>query len=149
MEISTAAAAKYTTSIQINAPITVVWQLLSDINKWPQWNPEVKTAHLNGALAPETDFTWKAGPGTITSHLVEVKAPTNIAWTGKTMGISATHIYKLEEAGSNKTIVTTAETFDGIVVKIMKSYFQKTLAKSLDGGLASLKKAAEQAQLNS
>jgi len=38
-------------------------------------------------VQPGTTFGWKSGPGTITSTFQVVDEPTELAWTGKTMGI--------------------------------------------------------------
>jgi len=35
-----------------------VWQILTAIDDGPKWQSTVSTAHINGALAPGTTFTW-------------------------------------------------------------------------------------------
>lgn len=32
--------------IEIEVPLEVVWEILTDINKWSEWNPNVKKAKL-------------------------------------------------------------------------------------------------------
>jgi uncharacterized protein YndB with AHSA1/START domain len=39
----------WTTSRQIAAPADAVWQLLVDLDAWPQWGPTVAGAELDGA----------------------------------------------------------------------------------------------------
>ena len=73
MEIKTDAPAVARGEIKIAAPPDVVWRILSDISNWPNWNPEVKAATLEGPLAPGTHFSRKAGPGTITWNRIEWK----------------------------------------------------------------------------
>jgi hypothetical protein len=48
----------------------------------------------------------ESGPGTITSTIREIDAPRRIAWTGKTFGINATHVYRLEDR-NGKTFART------------------------------------------
>ena len=93
MEINTDAPAVARGEIEVAAPPEVVWAVLTDIAAWPSWNPDVKSAALDGPLAAGTQFRWKAGPGTITSTLQSVEAPRRIEWTGTTFGIKAVHVH--------------------------------------------------------
>ncbi|CAN5484478.1 hypothetical protein BH20ACT23_BH20ACT23_16810 [soil metagenome] len=142
MEVNKDAPAIATGDIEIQAEPELVWEVLADIDNWPSWNPDVKEANLMGGLRESSVFRWKAGPGTITSTLVKVDPPREIGWRGKTMGINAVHVYKLEPH-TQGTWVHTEESFDGLMVRLLKGSMRKTLQKGIDGGLASLKKEAE------
>jgi hypothetical protein len=61
-------------------------------------------ARMEGDLAPGTSFEWKVGPGTIRSTLREVDRPRVLGWTGKTMGIPAIHVYRLEENNGQRKL---------------------------------------------
>lgn len=37
-------------SLETKAPPTRVWQIWSDVNTWPEWNPDMKESQLNGPL---------------------------------------------------------------------------------------------------
>ncbi|MGH2697999.1 MAG: SRPBCC family protein [Actinomycetota bacterium] len=142
MEVNNQAPAIATGEIEIRADPEVVWDLLADIDNWPNWNPDVKEAKLMGGLRESSVFRWKAGPGTITSTLESVDRPQEIGWRGKTMGINAVHVYRLEPHGEG-TKVHTEESFDGLIVRLFKGSTRKSLQKGIDGGLVSLKKEAE------
>jgi uncharacterized protein YndB with AHSA1/START domain len=142
MQLDTHAAVTQTGTVTISAPIEKVWKLMSDIDKWPEWNKDVAVARLNGDLRAGTTFTWKAGPGTITSRLEAVEENRLIAWSGKTMGIKAVHIWRLDSKGS-ETVVTTEESWDGILARLLKGYSERTLSKAITDGLQLLKHAAE------
>ena len=143
MEVNKDAPAIATGDIEIRAEPEVVWDLLADIDNWPRWNPDVKEATLMGGLRESSVFRWKAGPGTITSTLEKVDRPREIGWRGRTMGINAVHVYKLEPSAEG-TKVHTEESFDGPVASLLRRSMRKTLQKGIDGGLASLKREAEQ-----
>jgi uncharacterized protein YndB with AHSA1/START domain len=128
--------------IEIAAAPEVVWDVLTAIDGWPSWNPQVKSASLEGEIAEGSVFRWKAGPGTITSTLRRVEPPRLIAWTGKTLGIDAIHVYFLEPRGGN-TFVRTKESYEGLVARLFRGPLQKTLDKALDEGLQHLKAEAE------
>jgi uncharacterized protein YndB with AHSA1/START domain len=128
--------------IEIAAAPEAVWDVLTTIERWPDWNPAVKDVSMRGGLAPGSAFKWKAGPGTITSTLQRVEPPRVIAWTGNTLGIKAQHEYTLDPQ-DGKTLVRTEESYDGLVSRLFRRPLQKTLDKALSDGLRHLKAEAE------
>ncbi|MGH3081112.1 MAG: SRPBCC family protein [Gaiellaceae bacterium] len=128
--------------IVIEAPPDTVWDVLAAIDDWPSWNPDVKESSLQGPLSAGTQFRWKAGPGTISSTLQYVERPRLIAWTGRTFGVNAVHVWRLEPK-DGATQVRTEETFDGLVVRLLRGRLQKQLDDGLAGGLRHLKAEAE------
>ena len=128
--------------IEIAASPGAVWDVLTDLESWPRWNPDVKSMSLDGGLEKGSVFRWRAGPGTITSTIQDVQPPTRIAWTGSTFGIKAKHVYRLEPRG-DATHVQTEESYEGLVARLLRGSLQKTLEKGLSDGLRSLKAEAE------
>jgi Polyketide cyclase / dehydrase and lipid transport len=126
----------------VAASLEAVWELVAGIESWPSWNPDVRRASLEGRLAPGSTFRWKAGPGTIVSTLRNVDRPREIAWTGKTMGLAAVHVYRLE-ARDGGTYVVSEESWAGLPVRLLRGRLAKTLQSSLEAGLSRLKTAAE------
>ena len=37
-------------SLETSATPGRVWQVWSDVNRWPEWNPDMKESHLDGTL---------------------------------------------------------------------------------------------------
>jgi len=37
-------------SLETSAPPATVWKVWSDVNSWPQWNPDMKESRLDGPL---------------------------------------------------------------------------------------------------
>jgi hypothetical protein len=126
----------------IGALPEIVWDVLLAIEDWPSWNPDVKEASLEGAVAPGTQFRWKSGPGTIVSTLQHVDRPRLVAWTGKTFGVKAFHVWRLEPR-DEATLVRTEETFDGVVARLFRGRMHKMLTDGLENGLRHLKAEAE------
>lgn len=129
-------------TIDVAASQKTVWTLISGVEAWSSWNPDVARAELHGELEPGTEFTWKAGPGIIRSQLTEVTEPSVIAWTGSTMGIKAHHVWELTTTDEG-TRVTTHETWDGLLPRLLRSTMTKTLQTAIDKGLRAIKLAAE------
>lgn len=128
--------------IEIASEPEAVWDVLTDFAAWPSWNPDVKSMAFEGGLAEGAEFRWKAGPGTITSTIRRVERPLLIGWTGKTLGMSAVHVYRLERRDGG-TLVTTEESFDGPIARLARRPLRRMLAASLEGGLRALKTRVE------
>jgi uncharacterized protein YndB with AHSA1/START domain len=128
--------------IEIRAAPDIVWDVLTDFEGWPRWNPDVKTMSLDGPVSEGSKFRWKAGPGRITSTIQRVEPPQLIAWTGRTLGIRAIHFWWLEPRGAT-TFVRTAESYGGIVARLLRRSLQKVLDRALESGLRHLKVEVE------
>lgn len=142
MQINENAPAIARAQLDIAAEVATVWQLLTAFERWPTWNPDIKSITIDGPVAPGTRFQWQAGPGTIKSILQVVEPLHLVAWTGKTMGIHAIHVYRLE-AKAGATHVYSEESWDGLIVRILRGPLQRMLQDSLATGLEYLKRAAE------
>jgi uncharacterized protein YndB with AHSA1/START domain len=51
------------TEIEIAAASEAVWDVLTNFEAWPSWNPDVKAISMTDVLAEGSEFRWKAGPG--------------------------------------------------------------------------------------
>jgi uncharacterized protein YndB with AHSA1/START domain len=130
--------------VEIDAPIERVWAVLTGIERWPTWNPDVKSVSIDGPVTEGSTFSWKAGPGTIVSHIEHVDRPRLIAWSGKTLGIRAFHIWRLAEENGT-THVRTEESYEGVVARMLRRPLRKTLDTALTDGTCYLKAEAEKA----
>lgn len=142
MDMDRSAPAIASGEIEIAADRQAVWDLLTDVERWPEWQPKVRSVELDGAFAPGAAFRWKPGPMTITSTVKEVDPPIEVGWTGTTFGIQAVHVWRLEASGAG-TSVATEESWDGWLVRALKGPMAKSLQKEIDSALENLKAAAE------
>jgi uncharacterized protein YndB with AHSA1/START domain len=131
--------------IVINAPAQRVWTLLTQIDRWPEWNKAVDVAQLKGAVATGSVFVWKSQGFTVTSTLQDVEPLRRLTWTGQAIGTHAYHEWNFE-AIDGTVVVRTHETFDGWLPWLLKGAMQKKLDDTLPQWLATLKAAAERAE---
>ena len=131
--------------IEIATRPEVAWDVLTAIDRWPSWNPAVKSVSVEGGIDEGSEFRWKAGPGTITSTITHVEKPRRIAWTGTTFGLRATHVHTLEPSGGG-TMVRSEESWDGLVVRVFPGRLRKMLDSNLRDGLRHLKAEAERVE---
>ena len=142
MEINHSAPVVASGTIEIAAAPEVVWDLLADIERWPEWNADVKDTSLAGAVESGEVFRWKAGPAKLVSTLQTVDRPSELSWTGRTMGMSAVHVWRFESDGDSTT-AHTEESWEGAAAKLLPRMMRKSLQKSLEAWLGELKTAAE------
>lgn len=131
-----------TKSIKISARREKVWSILTDIDRWPEWQIEISKAKIKGSLAPETIFEWKTGGANIKSILHTVEPSNKFGWTGKTFGMYAIHNWQLIQEGE-ETIVTVEESLDGMLAKIFKGSFNQSMEQGMQRWLEQLKKVCE------
>lgn len=130
--------------VEIEADIELVWKLLSTIDHWPEWNADVRWATIYGALAPGSLFVWKVGHMTITSTISQVYRPHILAWTGRSLGIAASHTWHMESKGEG-VLVRTEESWEGPFPLLLPWLAKKLLQGSIESWLQELKAAAEKA----
>jgi len=141
-KIDQAAAVTSEKQTEIDASPEVVWDVLTAVEQWPMWNPEVKSIEIDGDFAEGATFRWRAGGTRLVSQVSQADRGRVAAWTGRTMGISAVHVYRFERRGE-RTLVTTEESFDGLVARVLRRPLKKTLDAALEDGLEHLKKESE------
>ena len=142
MKVNKSAPAVATHELLINAPAQTIWSLVAEIDRWPSWNPAVKSAKLNGAFEVGTTFDWKSGGISIVSTLQEIEPSSKLVWTGKAIGTRAIHVWSFQNAPTG-VLVCTSESFEGWLVSLMRKAMQKTLDESLVAWLNELKRRAE------
>lgn len=142
MEINRNAPVIAESEIEIDADPESVWDVIANVERWPRWNPEVKSVVLQGGVREGSVFRWKTSSGSITSTFQDVEPPHVVAWTGRTMSIKAVHRWSLERK-NGKTTVKTVESFDGALSRLFRRPLRKVLKKALDQGLEALKAEVE------
>ncbi len=142
MEINRNAPATADGELGIDADPQTVFSVISAIDQWPSWNPDVKSVTVEGPVQPGTVFRWKAGPTTLTSTLQVVDPPHEIAWTGTTLGIKAVHVFRFQ-AKDGGTLARSEESWEGLIANLLKGYSRKTLDKGIRSVLSHLKAESE------
>jgi uncharacterized protein YndB with AHSA1/START domain len=142
MDINTAAPVITRDEILIDAPIDRIWDIQTDVDQWPSWQPDVDGAQAAGPLTVGSVFRWQTAGLDITSTVEEVDAPHRIVWGGPAQGIVAVHVWTLDPQDDG-VLVRTAESWDGEPVNAQTEALQGALDASLRRWLENLKRAAE------
>jgi hypothetical protein len=120
----------------------VVWDLHTDVDRWPSWNPEITAAKLDGDYQPGNSFTWTSYGFTVTSTIHDVEDHSRTLWSGAAQGIVGIHEWRFEQT-PNGVHVMTDESFAGDPIQADPEMFRTTLDKTLTAWLARLKTQAE------
>ena len=150
---------RYSSDVVIDAPLTTIWKLQTDVERWPTWQPPVLTADRldHGPLRKGSRFHWTtpapATPSTpattlgITSTVRQLQNHHCILWTGPAIGEGlrideGIHLWTFKKA-RNGIHVHTEETWTGDQVESDIPTATKALAGGLEAWLRDLKSAAE------
>ncbi|MEV4166271.1 SRPBCC family protein [Nonomuraea dietziae] len=144
--IDTAAAVVVRLDTVIDAPLSRVWDLHTDVNAWPSWQTDITTASASsdGPLAVGSVFHWSTFGLDIDSTVYAIEPGRRILWGGPAHGITGVHEWTFTER-DGRTVVQTAESWDGEPVRADRDGMQAALEGSLTAWLAHLKLAAENA----
>lgn len=141
------------TQITINASPEKVWQVLTDFNKYPEWNPFIKS--LEGEMILGSKFKVKIQPPN--GNAMEFK-PTLLVysknkefkWLGH-FGIKGIfdgeHRFQLIVNGNGSTTFIQSERFSGILIPFLKKMLEIDTKKGFELMNEELKKRAEYSSL--
>jgi hypothetical protein len=137
------------TEIDIAAPPTKVWGILTDFDNWKNWNPIINQASGTASLGSELSMTMRGGDGKDGPKYMPIvtnfEEPMFFRWRAKMMaGFLFTNdkVFELEETGSGTRLIHK-ELFSGMMVPIMWSKFDKGVPLMLNSMNDALKRTAE------
>jgi uncharacterized protein YndB with AHSA1/START domain len=140
-QINEDAPVKASVEITIHAPAGKVWQLLTDIQNWPKWQPDITNTEISGPLQSGTRFSWKNGGTQIRSRIALVRPYEQFGWTGTASVAKAIHVWKLQRLTNDETLVKTDESMQGFLLTVF--YSSKKLEEGDQRWLDRLKQAEE------
>ena len=114
---------EYSTQIEIDAPTSIVWAVLTDTQAWPEWDPFCVDIRTKGELALGTQVTafTKLAPGRGFTVKVTTDEPEQkMDWTGgMPFGLfKGERTYALQNLGG-RTYFTMREVFSGPMLKLI------------------------------
>jgi len=140
--IDTGAPVRARHEIEIDARLSIVWELHTDVNNWPSWQPKVSAAHLNGPFEPGASFEWTSYGWTIVSTIYAATDGARVLWGDKSGGSTGVHEWGFSQA-LRGVHVTAEVSFAGGPVEADVTGIQSMLDTSLVAWLVHLKADAE------
>lgn len=140
--INNSAPVKSEKSIVIKSDIEKVWQILTDIDNWSNWNSDISKSKINNKIQTGRTFSWKTGGAKLQSKIHTYNPVNEFGWTGKFLGAYAIHNWRLSYSDKG-TIVKVSESMEGFLTKVFQKSFQQTLEKRMNKWLKLLKQECE------
>lgn len=116
--------------ITISAPAERVWDVLTDVERWPSWYRACRWVRVE---TPETAggplvFRWKAHPVELRSTVVMSDRPHTFAITADGLGVHAERAFTLKPAPDGSgTVVVSYETQAGPLPWLGRAYLAPRL----------------------
>ncbi|MEV5983265.1 SRPBCC family protein [Streptomyces sp. NPDC052114] len=153
------AVVRYRTSTVIDAPLSTIWKLQTDVERWPSWQAGVETMERldHGPFRKGSSFRWTtpvpATPSTpattleITSTVKQLKHKSCIRWEGPAIGDglridNGVHVWNFTEVKGG-VLVQTEETHVGAQSEADPDKATELLGGGLEAWMRELKVAAE------
>ena len=109
------------TEIEIQASPDKVWQVLTNLDKYPDWNPLIHRATGTAKVGEKVDIAVSSGSKEMTLHCTVVKVEPNkeLRWKYHVIlpGLfRGEHSFTIEPTGKNKVRFVDREVFNGLLV---------------------------------
>jgi hypothetical protein len=111
------------TEIEIQASPEKVWQILTDLDKYPDWNPFIHHATGKAKVSEKVDITFRSGSKDMTLHCTVIKAEPNreLCWKYHVIlpGLwSGEHSFTIEPIGAGQVRFIDKEIFTGLLIPL-------------------------------
>ena len=134
--------------VEINAPVSHVYGVLTDFPRYPEWNPFITAIagklvtgeQLSVALSLPEGSSYELKP-----HLLQVTENAQLRWRGHfwlPALLEAEHLFQLEGRGSTLTRFVQGQNFSGFLLRFATETLTQT-ARGLVYMNQALKKRAE------
>jgi len=137
--------------IEINAPLTEVWAILMDFDKWSDWNPTVNQIYGTATLGSKLGITMAGPEGRdsqkYSAEIITFETPRSFRWRAVMIAgflMTNDRSFELEPDGEGTKLVNT-EHFSGLFVSLFWSKLKNFVPDSLKSMNEALKAKAEQA----
>lgn len=137
------------TEIEIQASPEKVWQTLTDLDKYPDWNPFIHHAIGKAKVGEKVDITFRSGSKEMTLHCTVVKVVPNkeLIWKYHVIlpGLfSGEHSFTIEPMGTNQVRFIDKEIFNGLLVPLQAKDIDTNSRRGFEELDKALKARAEQ-----
>ncbi len=136
-------------SVEIKAPLPLVWQIFSAMEDWQSWNSVCEDCCIisGEGMAEDTCFTFRMRPYylpiKVMPTITKCDPGKEVVWEGRRFGVQAVHRFIFEEK-ENSVRLTSSETFRGPLLWLSKLIFiPKRLHRLTQQLMASIKDQAE------
>lgn len=135
---------KISTSIKINASPSTVWQIFTAFDKYPDWNPFIKS--ITGTVQVGNKIKVVLPGATFKPKVLKIEKNTELKWLGSLLfkGIfDGAHRIHISDNGDGTVNFEQSETFSGILVTLFKKSLNQNTKPGFEIMNLKLKELAE------
>ena len=137
------------TEFEIQATQDEVWQVLTSLDNYPEWNPFIHYAVGKATVGEKVDITVKSGTKEMTLHCTVVKVEPNkeLCWkyhVALPILFSGEHSFIIEQVEGNKVRFVDREIFNGLLVSSQAKDIDTNSKQGFEAMDKALKARAEQ-----
>jgi hypothetical protein len=139
------------TEVEIQASDERVWQILTQLNRYAEWNPLIRDA--SGTVAVGQDLRLRIDPPGLLGRTFRVRVLVVVPrrefrWLGQLMFpgvLDGDHTFIIEPLGDHAVLVVQSETFSGLLVPLLGRSLVPNMRLGFEQLNRALKARAEQA----
>ena len=131
------------TEIEINAGPEQVWKVLTDFERYDQWNPFITkiVGHANKGSKIEIYLETPSGKNRkYRPTLTKVEQGRELRWVGKSLLLNGEHVFTIEQLHAGRVQLVHRELFDGLLTSI----FGKSLDTDVKQGFEEMNRALKE-----
>ena len=136
------------TEIDIQASPEKVWQIITDLDRWTEWNPFIQHAIGKAKAGEKVDITFRSGSKEMTLHctVVKVEPGRELCWkyhVGLPVLFQGEHSFIIEPIGDNQVRFIDREIFNGLLVPLQAKDIDTNSRRGFEAMDRALKARAE------
>ncbi|HEY5949758.1 MAG TPA: SRPBCC domain-containing protein [Kofleriaceae bacterium] len=136
--------------IEIDAPAAAVWQVLTDLRRFSEWNPFIRRARGELALGGDVHVRVRSTlhvPLAFHARVVAREHERRVRWQGEFLSRwlgSGDHTFTIEPIGEHRCRFAQREYFAGLLPRLATSLLVREAKRGFDAMNQALKARAEQ-----
>jgi uncharacterized membrane protein len=139
---------RFEKSIEIDAPRQRVWDVLTDVEAWPQRIETVEAAELLTPPPIAMGSRVRLKQPKLSEGVWDVTAwdaPTSFEWTQKSSGVTSIAGHRVEALGDRRARLTLTLEMRGLLIPIFGRFYRDLTNRYMQLEAEAIKRAAESA----
>jgi hypothetical protein len=139
-------------SIEIRAPAETVWETLTDLRKFRDWNPFIREASGEARVGGRVRVRVRSSlaiPLVFHATVLACDEPRELRWRGHFLAswlASGEHTFTLEERTAGSVHFVQREVFSGVLPRLVGRLLERETLRGFQGMNRALKARAEAAR---
>ena len=140
----------YSTVVEVLAPGSRVWKIMSDVERWPEWTPTMSSVRRLSGSGTEVGASFgvkQPGLRPTVMSVTEFHENESFTWTSTARGLTSTARHRViptEGPHGSATRVELDFEVDGPTARLVWFLYGRKIRRFVDVEAASLKKVSEE-----